>query len=104
MIFPSDWNLTMNRLKALPWTQILLFCLLLTNLVNYFQMKQLRQSVEAVWSQLEDQASASQMDDIEKRIQESNQHLQEIEFSLRCMSSRADLACLAAGRSHPTAP
>ena len=94
----------MNRLKALPWTPLLLFCLLLSNLVNYLQMKRLSESVEAVWSQLEDQATAGQMDEIEKRIQESNQHLQEIEFSLRCMSSRADLACLAAGLSHSTTP
>ncbi|WP_263353552.1 hypothetical protein [Acidicapsa acidisoli] len=96
----------MNRLKALPWTQILLFCLLLTNLVNYVQMERLKRSVDDVWSQLQDQASAGQMDDIEKQIKESNEHLQEVEFGLRCMSSRFDATCIAAGRSRlsPIAP
>jgi hypothetical protein len=93
----------MNRLKGLPWTQILLFCLLLTNLVNYVQMERLKRSVDDVWSQLQDQATAGQMDDIEKRIKESNDHLQEIEFGVRCMSSRFDSACILAGRSHPNA-
>ena len=92
----------MNRLKALPWTPILLFCLLLTNLVNYVQMERLKRSVDDVRSQLQDQATAGQMDDIEKRIKESNDQLQEIEFSVRCMSSRLDLACMAAGRNHST--
>jgi hypothetical protein len=82
-----------ERLKAVPWTQILLFLLLLTSLVNYVQMERLKRSVDDVWSQLQDQATAGQLDDIEKRIKESNDHLQEVEFSLRCMENHYQAGC-----------
>jgi len=80
-----------------------LVLLLILSALNYWEMRRTKQETDAIWSQLEDQATASQVDEIEGQIKESKQHLEEIEFSLRCMSSHFDPACVLAGRFHPEA-
>jgi hypothetical protein len=42
----------MNRLKSLPWTQILLFLLLAATVANYIELRRVEDSIDAVDSQI----------------------------------------------------
>lgn len=94
----------MNRLKTLPWTPFLLLLLLISSVMNYIELVHVRKSVDDVWSEVQGTDAASEMGDIEKRIDESNQHLRDIEFSMRCLENRYQPGCSLPIRSSPTAP
>jgi hypothetical protein len=52
--YNPGWRVhSVNRLKALPWTQILLFLLLVATVANYFKLRDLEDSVDSVSSQLD---------------------------------------------------
>lgn len=44
----------MNRLKSLPWTQILLFLLLVATVANYIELREVQSSIDAIWYQIRD--------------------------------------------------
>jgi hypothetical protein len=38
----------MNRLKSLPWTQILLFLLLVAMVLNYLELREIKDAIDSV--------------------------------------------------------
>lgn len=41
-----------NRLKSLPWTQIMLFLLLVTTVANYFELREIKDVVYSIDSRI----------------------------------------------------
>ena len=83
----------MNRLKALPWTQFLLVLLLISSVMNYIELGRVKKAVDYVWSEVQGNDVGAQLGEIEKQMEESNQHLRNIEFSARCQENRYQPGC-----------
>ena len=76
----------MNKLKTLPWTQILLFLLLISTLMNYRETRRVHAGF--VWVMLNarsEQSMAQTLKDIKANAETANDSLERIEHNTGCI-------------------
>jgi hypothetical protein len=78
----------MNRLKLLPWTQILLFLLLVVTIANYFELRSLDRSIILVDLALRETGSDTSegLKEVKSSVDDVNDKLDDISDSLDCMA------------------
>jgi len=90
----------MNQFKSLPWTQILLALLLLSNIANLIEMRRIKKATEDVHSAIYNTAGDASSSDassdamgINNSIDTGNEILERIDKRVGCIEDRYRPGC-----------
>jgi len=85
----------MDRLKSLPWTQILLGLILLSSLANLVELRRVKKATDDVYSEVSDEGSLNfnELVDIKNSIDDGNDVLKQIDINTACIENHLQPGC-----------
>lgn len=83
----------MNRLRAWPWTQILLALLLISTVVNVVETARLRKAIEDATFTFSNTDISGNVGDLETDIEQLKTVLQEIDHNTSCIYNPYQMGC-----------